>query len=306
MMMNAVVETETASKQPAQSTYLVFTDLDGTLLDHDTYDFSPALPAIRHLQQSGIPVIANSSKTLPEIAALCQQISLPDLFIFENGSGLAMSDHWLELLQPPKHLPIEKWQHLNVLSLGVARHQLDDQLKPLSGQFQFTPVCDMTADQFSELTGLRLPEAKAALQRRFSEPVLWQDSDQQLELFSQILQKSGLLVTRGGRFVHVQGPVTKAETMEQVVQWFTEQYSDLSVCSIALGDAPNDFEMLSRADIAVIITNPQGRKLELNDHPCVYRPDLPGPAGWAQAINQIFEHHIQKKNNSNFKGFSYG
>ncbi len=35
---------------------IVFSDLDGTLLDHRIYDYSPALPALEMLQEKQIPL----------------------------------------------------------------------------------------------------------------------------------------------------------------------------------------------------------------------------------------------------------
>ena len=50
--------------------YLVFTDLDGSLLDHHNYSYSDALPQLRQLERRGIPVIPASSKTRVEIERL--------------------------------------------------------------------------------------------------------------------------------------------------------------------------------------------------------------------------------------------
>ncbi len=46
---------------------VIFTDLDGTLLDRDTYSFEPALPALRLIRQKDIPLVLSSSKTRAEI-----------------------------------------------------------------------------------------------------------------------------------------------------------------------------------------------------------------------------------------------
>ena len=43
--------------------WLVFTDLDGTLLDED-YGWAAARPAVEALQAASIPIILNSSKTV--------------------------------------------------------------------------------------------------------------------------------------------------------------------------------------------------------------------------------------------------
>lgn len=42
---------------------ILFSDLDGTLLDHDTYDWSPAQPALKQLAALEVPLVLTSSKT---------------------------------------------------------------------------------------------------------------------------------------------------------------------------------------------------------------------------------------------------
>ena len=64
---------------------IVFTDLDGTLLDHETYDHSPALPALAALAARDIPVIPVTSKTSDELRPLMADIGLEGGFIAENG-----------------------------------------------------------------------------------------------------------------------------------------------------------------------------------------------------------------------------
>lgn len=48
---------------PADTQFLVFTDLDGSLLDHHNYSYVNALPQLASLEQLGIPVIPATSKT---------------------------------------------------------------------------------------------------------------------------------------------------------------------------------------------------------------------------------------------------
>ncbi|MGA0327631.1 MAG: hypothetical protein ACO3OK_11595, partial [Limisphaerales bacterium] len=44
--------------------WVVVTDLDGSLLDHHTYSFEAALPALSVLKEEGIPLILNTSKRI--------------------------------------------------------------------------------------------------------------------------------------------------------------------------------------------------------------------------------------------------
>ena len=47
--------------------FVIYTDLDGTLLDHVTYTFHPALDALELIEKKKIPLIISTSKTRPEI-----------------------------------------------------------------------------------------------------------------------------------------------------------------------------------------------------------------------------------------------
>ncbi len=57
------------TQQPAKKKdrWLVFTDMDGSLLDHYTYQFDEAIPTLEELEQSDIPVIPITSKTQAEL-----------------------------------------------------------------------------------------------------------------------------------------------------------------------------------------------------------------------------------------------
>jgi mannosyl-3-phosphoglycerate phosphatase len=67
---------------------LVFTDMDGTLLDHHTYSFEAAKPALSALESKSIPVIPTTSKTFAELQPLRERIGLDGPFIVENGAAI--------------------------------------------------------------------------------------------------------------------------------------------------------------------------------------------------------------------------
>jgi mannosyl-3-phosphoglycerate phosphatase len=68
--------------------YIVFTDLDGTLLNHDNYDYTDALPGISLLKKSGIPLVFCSSKTRQEQEMLRGALNITDPFIVEDGGAI--------------------------------------------------------------------------------------------------------------------------------------------------------------------------------------------------------------------------
>ncbi len=57
---------------------MVFTDLDGSLLDHHSYSFVAREPALDHLRLASISVVPASSKTAAEILLLRDALGTTD------------------------------------------------------------------------------------------------------------------------------------------------------------------------------------------------------------------------------------
>ena len=84
-------QTTTAGEKPQ---LVLFTDLDGTLLDHDTYTAEPALPALDIISRRHIPLVVCTSKTAAEIQKLRDSIGNSDPFISENGGGIFVPENY--------------------------------------------------------------------------------------------------------------------------------------------------------------------------------------------------------------------
>ena len=71
-----------------KATGVVFTDLDGTLLDHNTYDYGPARPALEALGRRGVVLVLCSSKTRAELLHWQAVLGIEGPLVSENGSGV--------------------------------------------------------------------------------------------------------------------------------------------------------------------------------------------------------------------------
>ena len=163
---------------------LVFTDLDGTLLDHETYDFRPALPALQALKDNAIPVILASSKTGAEIAQIRSTLQLQEWpAIVENGAGE---------LPPGKPSTIE---HSEYHKLRLVLEQLPPALRQ-----SYRGFGDMSVTELVSITGLSIESAKLAQQRAFTEPGLFNGSPADYEKFVSELSSRGVSIKEGGRF----------------------------------------------------------------------------------------------------------
>lgn len=252
---------------------LIFTDLDGTLLDHHSYDFSPALPALRRLQARKIPIIPVSSKTLAELEGYVADLELNGPVIAENGCVIRLPGRQPDLIVP---------------TYPAIRDYLL-RLRQDSG-YQFTGFGDMSVREVVEATGLSETAARLAMQRLASEPLLWQDSEEEFQRFQAETLAKGLRLLQGGRFLHLLGDMDKGRAVRKVVDWYRQQgWSDIK--TLALGDSGNDVDMLLSVDIPVIIRKPDGAHLELPQCADALLSELPGPAGWNQVLNTLLDQN---------------
>ncbi|MHA6265145.1 HAD-IIB family hydrolase [Arenibacterium sp. CAU 1754] len=247
---------------------LVFSDLDGTLLGHDDYSWRPAAAALARLRDIGAGVILATSKTAAEVAPIRQAIGFADWpAIVENGAGL------LEAGQTS--------------DLGPAQYnEIRDLLRSLPVGFR--GFGDMTAQEVADVTGLSLDAARNAKARQFTEPGLWTGPEPELNGFLDAARRAGLHARRGGRFLTLSFGGTKADQMDALIKRFRPGMT------IALGDAPNDVEMLEKADFAVIVANSSARALphlpgEVAGR--ILRTRLEGPRGWADAMTTFLNRN---------------
>lgn len=273
----------TARFQPPARPLLVYTDLDGTLLDHDSYSFEAARPALQRLRQLGVPVIPVTSKTLAELEVLLDDLDLDGPCVAENGSLVAIPDGYfadLAGLQPAGRFQVEY--------LSPRYRDILDMLHALRRDFGyvFTGFADIDDRRIAEITGLEARAAQRARQRLCSEPLMWQDTASAFDDFSQQLQQRGYTLVRGGRFFHVLGQKTdKAFAIERLGQRYSQNgFSDFT--SIALGDSPNDIRMLQAADIAVVVRRKDGDWLQLDTPGRSIRTQASGPEGWNEFFMQ--------------------
>ena len=94
---------------------IIFTDLDGTLLDHDTYSWEPAAAMLAELQRRGIPVVLNSSKTLAELERLRGKLKLLGELVMFSTLNVVFEPMQSEHLDRTVRLPFP-W--MNQLGLG--------------------------------------------------------------------------------------------------------------------------------------------------------------------------------------------
>jgi len=273
--------------EPQSTKYLIATDLDGTLLDHHSYSHASAEPALTLCQKLNIPVIFNTSKTVDETVRLRGDLNNQHPYIVENGSAVIIPEHYFT------PMPQECSAHGDtVRCFGHTRTDILAILESVNkdNRFRYTGFSDWNTEEIAEKTGLSIQSAEEANQRDYSEPLLWQDSEQRLAEFNTLIQQQGLKILQGGRFLHVLGETDKGKALNWLKALY-EQDSKQSVTLIVLGDSDNDVEMLEAADIAILVRSPVRAAPRLSGNNRVIHTQAYGPEGWNEAILKLIQEH---------------
>ena len=258
----------------------IFTDLDGTLLDRDTYSWAAASGTLDRIRERGIPLVIATSKTLAETVVLRSQLGNEHPFIVENGVAVALPPGYFGTDGPTG---LEPWNGFELKRFGENRDLILGRLKELRAKlgYRFEGFAGWTPEQLQQHSGLPLEDAARALERCGSEPLLWHDTDVNLNRFQQHLRLHGLRVVQGGRFLHVMGSFDKAKAFG----WLKSLYKPET--TVVLGDSPNDEAMLDEADIAVVIRSEHSESIHLTRPQRIIRTQNPGPAGWQEALEAL-------------------
>lgn len=248
--------------------WLVFTDLDGTLLDR-SYNLQAGGKAMDELHQHGCICMPASSKTHIEMAELSKYRKFPSPYIFENGAGL----RWPSAAGPEV--------------FGRSASEIADLLDHIREEhdIKYRLFRDIGCAELCSITGLDEAGATAAKQRIGSMPLLWEDTADALETFQGILGFIGLQVVRGGLFQTVlDRSCSKAVAMRKICEHFSRD--GRKPVLVACGDAENDLEMLRAADIAILFPNSNGEYLPF-DHPALHYASGFGHEAWLDTLQKV-------------------
>ncbi len=270
---------------------IVFTDLDGTLLDHDDYSFEAARPALAELEALNIPVILTTSKTATEVLSLRRELDNHHPFIVENGGTIVIPKGYFHTATLP-HAANEDAEFI-YYQLVTSYREIIKLLHALREEhgFKFTGFADMRPTELAKETGLSLDYAMLAKRRDSTEPIKWQDDDRSLQQFKAKLAEHNLNIIQGGRFMHVRANVDKADGVEILIDAYRQEFPDTDWTSIGLGDGGNDLAMLNLVDQAVVIKPKTGNSPLVVDSPNSLITDVPGPAGWNDAMLQLLKDY---------------
>lgn len=249
---------------------IIFTDLDGTLLDHTTYSFGSALPMLNYIKTNNIPLIIVTSKTKDEVLRIQGLLDLKAPFIIENGAGI--------------FIPFE--DSYKEIALGFEYEYIRSCFLKYAKSVQIHGFFDMSDEEVAKHTNLSVVNAADAKKRTFTEPFILKDENRLSEL-KRMANEDGLDIVTGGRFHHL---ITQGQDKSTAIKHFIKYYEkngEEALKTIALGDSANDLSMLQSVDTPILIPHPDGSYMSCDITDLIKAP-YPGPAGWNAALKRYF------------------
>jgi len=265
---------------------IIFSDLDGTLLDHHTYSFAAAGDALDLVMRERIPLVFCSSKTRPEIEYWRKRMGNVHPFVSENGGGIFIPSSYFS----PEDLGLawpemEERDEYHVLPLGKPYHLLREALTTLRKEgFHVQGFGDMAATEIAQITGLNLEQATWAKQREFDETFVFNGDQKEFNRLLASIRRKGLRYTQG-KFHHLMGGSDKGRAVNLLSGLFQKKFN--SIVTVAVGDSPNDLPMLENVDHPMLVQNYRGEHDQRINLPNLRRVEGIGPEGWSRAILRL-------------------
>jgi mannosyl-3-phosphoglycerate phosphatase family protein len=258
--------------------FVIFTDLDGTLLHPKTYSFDDARPALELIRRRDIPLIICSSKTRAEIEVYRRRLSNVHPFVSENGGGAFIPEGYFSFAADS-----ETRTGYRLICFGSPYQELRDVLTGLRERLStgVRGFGDMSVQEIAALSGLPEPEASLAKMRDFDEPFIFEEADADVDAFLQAIEAQGYHWTRG-RFYHIIGENDKGKAATFLKVLYEKKHGPIR--TIGLGDNLNDLSLLGVVDHPVLVRGADGNYEASVRLPNLIKADGIGPQGWNRAI----------------------
>jgi len=271
---------------------IVFTDLDGSLLDHHSYSHAGAAPVLARIREEGIPLIIVTSKTRAEVVEIQREFGNADPFIVENGGAA-----YFPRSGPYRFLAAgEEAAGYRRIGFGRSYGEIRDFLAAFKSEEKKREIIkgfgDMELEDIMALTGLDAVRAGAAKRPEFSEPFLIAgETDAAAACLRELAaeaRRRGFEITRGGRFHHLLGAgQDKGRAVAATVKTL-RGLAGGKITTVGVGDSDNDLTMLAAVDIPVLIPHPH-RGFPAGTPAGAVRATRPGSEGWNEAVGKALD-----------------
>jgi mannosyl-3-phosphoglycerate phosphatase len=270
---------------------VVFTDPDGTLLDHRAHPCIPSCEAFRVLADHNVPLVLCSSRTRAELEIIQQEFHFRHPFISENGGAVYLPRGYFSSSSDPADM-----SGYDVIPFGGHQQHVVETLRRTAEAqgIGVRGVNDMSVQEVADECGLTLAEARLAQLREYGEPfrILSSDPAVHSRLISA-LRRAGLRCVNGGRFQHVSSGADVRRSVQALTSLYRQRFGRVLTVGVSAG--LTDPALLREVDIPIVVLDSEVDPARvLRKVPTARVTSAAGAAGWDEAILLAVEPDLAK------------
>jgi mannosyl-3-phosphoglycerate phosphatase len=266
---------------------VIFTDIDGTLLDTYFPDLNKAKKLVEKTTQNGIRLILCSSKTELEQNIIRSNIQLYEPFIVENGGATIIP---VGYFKKSKFNHLKKFQNKYIIETGGSSFKIRSLLKKIrtKHKINFKGTSDLSIPELLKITKLSEDYAKRMIKRKYSETIIQIDK-KDMPNFVNNVEELGLKVIPGGQYFDITLGNDKGTAVKILMDIFRREYEN-NVTFFGIGDSKNDEPMLSLMNFPILVQKADGswQNLRINN---LQKVKGIGPRGWEVALQIILKNN---------------
>jgi mannosyl-3-phosphoglycerate phosphatase len=267
--------------------HLIFSAVDGALIDPRTGSWADAEEALSELEHRKIAVILLTSRTRAEIDPVRRKIGHNHPFVTEHGGGIFFPDGYFNVRLPGA---VRNGRYL-CINQGRPYEEVCTALDEIAEEcgVGVAGFHHMSPREVADNTGLRLRDAELARTREYDEPFFFTSADEPaIARFVEAGQQQGYAVRRSGMFWHFSSGCDPARAVRTLTQLFRDA-TRLKLRAVGIGADAEDVAWLRAVDQAIMLP---GGKAEpeistSSQTKNIIPGNAPGPAGWSEAILNI-------------------
>jgi mannosyl-3-phosphoglycerate phosphatase len=267
--------------------HLIFTALEGALLDPRTGSFAEAEEALSELERRRIPLVLVTSRTRAEIEPLRRKLGHGHPFITESGGGIFFPDGYFNLKIPGA----ERSGRYLCVALGRPYEEACAVLDDISSEsgVGVAGFHHMSSREIAENTGLKPRDAELARSREFDEPFFFTSADEQaIARFVATARERGFNARPGQTFWHFSSGCDAARAVRSLTKLFRDA-TRIKLRAVGIGSATEDLPWLRAVDHAVLlpgsdVASEHCDTIQLKN---IIPADARGPSGWSTSVLNI-------------------
>ena len=188
---------------------IIFTDLDGTLLNEESFSFKQIITFIKNLLKlDNFFIFFISSKTKEEMINVRKKMNINVPLIYENGAGIYDLKFCNLIKEPLKKNIVLAKQKIKEIKKKT------NLFRGLKSSIRFLDSMDIK--EIKTILGLPSDEIQFAIDREFSRLFLFNGNDSFLKNLKIQASENSLSINKGGRVYSISDNFTKADAFKFV------------------------------------------------------------------------------------------